>query len=192
MRVLHADAAVPFQNILASRLFRKESLFSLLAICSPALALHADSKALLQANLDSQRAYPRAQRLPSPKHAHERERSSSPTRVATIPASWDKSPGPSERRTSPSPQQPQTPDIQRPKSVREASNDFFEAALNRPKPSAASRAVVPTRKGTSHRWDDSFLDGMRDLTATHGRDGLPPCMQGALDCMHQRSCSPTR
>ncbi len=44
-------------------------------------------------------------------------------------------------------------------------------------------------KGPSHQEDDSFLDGLEDLTLSHGRDGLPPCMQGALDCMHQRSYS---
>ena len=94
--------------------------------------------------------------------------------------------------------------------MKEASNDFFEAVLNRPKPSTAVRAlytqpadpalanhcskrlVADPAKDLPHQWDESFLGGLKDLTHGQGRDSLPPCMQGALDCMHQKSYSPGR
>ncbi|KAK9863385.1 hypothetical protein WJX84_001687 [Apatococcus fuscideae] len=166
----------------------------------------ADSKALLQANLDSERASPATRRHELSRKSEWQQRSASPSPTRMIPASWD-TPLPAAPRYSvsprASPQQPMTPEPCRPKSVKEASNEFFEAALKRPKPAATSRSLhfpsastsghamkgtgVLADPGPQQQWDQGFLDGMSDLIGRQSRESLPPCMQGALDCMHSRS-----
>ncbi len=182
---------------------------SLAGTADQSLVVHADSKALLQANLDSARAHSSLQRHETNRAPAGKMRSLSPPRRAGVHASWDKpAAAPARHKLSP-PASPATPEMQRPKSVKEASHDLFEAALTRPKrptnrtlqfPAAdtavsgqyASRPDAPISTWSANRWDQSFSNGMHDLARGCGKADLPPCMQGALDCMHGRTYSPPR